>query len=280
MPPRVPADEKRRIVDLSIPGLSQRVICRLLGRSRTAVNHVIQTYRETGRIAESERSGRCRCTEDEVDILIVATVVADPHISAKGIRDALQLDVSISTIRRRLVEAGLKNCVAAQKPHITERQRTQRLQFALSVQTWSSPDWNEVVFSDESTFSSRWDQKRRILAAIHAENLCQRTMHRERLGRHEPTRTWSTGAHRWEVDGIKWPPVGADLNPIEIVWGLIKRQLAARNLGRATKDTLWTAVREEWEALRARPEIVAALYESMPRRVAQVIAADGHLTKY
>ncbi|KAH7984583.1 hypothetical protein HPB52_022857 [Rhipicephalus sanguineus] len=82
------------------------------------------------------------------------------------------------------------------------------------------------------------------------------------------------------VRTLEWPPVGVDLNPIENVWGLIKRQLAARNLGSATKDTLWMAVREEWEALRARPEIVAALYESMPRRVAQVIAADGHLTKY
>ncbi|KAH6941032.1 hypothetical protein HPB50_012695 [Hyalomma asiaticum] len=74
--------------------------------------------------------------------------------------------------------------------------------------------------------------------------------------------------------------VGADLNPIENVWGLVKRRLAARNLGSSTKETLFAAIQEEWEALRARPEIVAAFYNSMPSRVAQVIAADGRLIKY
>ncbi|KAH7933364.1 hypothetical protein HPB49_011921 [Dermacentor silvarum] len=82
------------------------------------------------------------------------------------------------------------------------------------------------------------------------------------------------------VRTLKWPPVGADLNPMENIWGLVKRRLASRNLGSVTKDTLWTAVREEWDALRARPELVAALYESMPILVAQVIAADGNMTKY
>lgn len=162
MSPRVPADERRRIVELSIQGFSQRVICRLLQRSRNAVSRAIQAYRQTGGISDRDRAGRSRCTDDEVDRLIIAAVVADPHISAKGIKDALHLNASVWTIRRRLAEAGLANCVAAQKPHITDRQRSMRLQFARSVQTWGSEEWGEVVFSDESTFSSRWDQERRV----------------------------------------------------------------------------------------------------------------------
>ncbi|KAH7983915.1 hypothetical protein HPB52_015253 [Rhipicephalus sanguineus] len=229
MSPRVPADERRRIVELSIQGFSQRVICRLLQRLRNAASRAIQAYRQTGGISDRDRAGRSRCTDDEVDRLIIAAVVADPHISAKGIKDALHLNASVWTIRRRLAEAGLANCVAAQKPHITDRQRSIRLQFARSVQTWGSEEWGEVVFSDESTFSSRWDQERRGLA----------------------------------VRTLEWPPVGADLNPIENVWGLVKRRLAARNLGSSTKETLFAAIQEEWEALRARPEIVAALYDAI-----------------
>ncbi|KAH8026809.1 hypothetical protein HPB51_025017 [Rhipicephalus microplus] len=79
------------------------------------------------------------------------------------------------------------------------------------------------------------------------------------------------------VRTLEWPPVGADLNPIEDVWGLVKRRLAARNLGSSMKETLFAAIREEWEALRSHSEIVAALYNSMPSRGAQVIAADGRL---
>lgn len=79
---------------------------------------------------------------------------------------------------------------------------------------------------------------------------------------------------------LEWPPVGADLNPIESVWGLMKKRLAGRHLISSTSDTLWAAVKEEWEALRATQGLVSSLYESMPRRVAEVIAGDGHLTRY
>ncbi|KAH8009351.1 hypothetical protein HPB51_015674 [Rhipicephalus microplus] len=60
------------------------------------------------------------------------------------------------------------------------------------------------------------------------------------------------------VRTLDWPPVGANMNPIKNVWGLVKRRLAARNLGSSTKETLFAAIQEEWEALPSRPEIVAA----------------------
>ncbi|KAH8042024.1 hypothetical protein HPB51_019765 [Rhipicephalus microplus] len=160
MSPQVPADRRRRIVELSIQGFSQWVIGRLLQRSRNVVSRSIQAYRQTGGISARDQAGRC--TDDEVDRLIIAAVGAVPHITAKGIKYALHLNASIWTIRRKSAEAGLANCVAFQKPHITDRQRFMRLQVARSVQTWGSKEWGEVVFSDESTFSSRWDQERRV----------------------------------------------------------------------------------------------------------------------
>lgn len=77
---------------------------------------------------------------------------------------------------------------------------------------------------------------------------------------------------------LQWPPNGADLNPIENVWGLMKKRLASRNLGSATADALWEGISQEWETLRGHPETVAALYESMPRRVAQVIDVHGNFS--
>lgn len=79
---------------------------------------------------------------------------------------------------------------------------------------------------------------------------------------------------------LPWPPVGADLNPIENVWGIVKSRLSARRLSSATSEALWQAVSEEWERLRLTPEVVVRLYESMPRRVQAVIAANGNLTRY
>ncbi|KAH7984306.1 hypothetical protein HPB52_019152 [Rhipicephalus sanguineus] len=287
MSPRVPADERRRIVELSIQGFSQRVICRLLQRSRNAVSRAIQAYRQIWGISDRDRAGRSRCTDDEVDRLIIAAVVADPHISAKGIKDALHLNASVWTIRRRLAEAGLANCVAAQKPHITDRQRSMRLQFARSVQTWGSEEWGEVVFSDESTFSSRWDQERRVWRPMNSRYSPQYTqsvfasgrcsvsvwtaMTREGLGplvlidgnlsastysliierellpyvlngpfkdgcfvyQHDRSPIHTARSVKSLLEGLavrtlEGPPVGADLNPIENVWGLVKRRLAAQ----------------------------------------------------
>ncbi|KAH8035934.1 hypothetical protein HPB51_012308 [Rhipicephalus microplus] len=244
MSPRVPAVGRRRIVELSIQGFSQRVMCQLLQRSRNAVSRAIQAYRQTGGISDRDRAGRSRCTDDKVNKLIITAVVADLHTTAKGIKDALHLNASVGTIRRRLAEAGLANCVAAQKPHIKDRQRSMRLQFARSVQTWGSEVWGEVVFSDESTFSSRLDQERRVWRPMNSS-----------------VKSLIEG---FDVRTLEWPPVGADLNTIENVWGLVKRRLAARNLGSSTKKTLFAAIQEEWEALRSRPEIVAEEAEEPP----------------
>ncbi|KAH6934660.1 hypothetical protein HPB50_026721 [Hyalomma asiaticum] len=77
---------------------------------------------------------------------------------------------------------------------------------------------------------------------------------------------------------LPWPPSGADLNPIENVWGLLKRRLAAQSRRLPNADALWSAIQEAWEALSREPETSRALYASMPRRIAEVIAAEGHYT--
>lgn len=148
---------------LFMEGTTQREICRLTGRSRTCVSRIIQAYRDDqGRLVDAERSGRPKVTSEEQELLIVAAAVADPFLSAKEIRQELSLNVSCETIRRRLKEAGLGSCVAAQKPHLTDRQRLERLEFARAVEQWTTDEWKEVIFTDESTFSTRWDQQRRV----------------------------------------------------------------------------------------------------------------------
>lgn len=163
MPSRVPHSARLEIIKYCTEGVPQREICRRTGRSMTAVNRIIQAYREeNGRIGDAPRSGRPRCTSEEQDLLIIAAITDDPFQTAREIRDNVSLDISEATIRRRLNEAGLSGCIAAQKPVITERQRVQRLAFARAHEAWGVDDWGEVVFSDESTFSSRWDQQRRV----------------------------------------------------------------------------------------------------------------------
>ncbi|KAH7936193.1 hypothetical protein HPB52_019890 [Rhipicephalus sanguineus] len=46
-----------------------------------------------------------------------------------------------------------------------------------------------------------------------------------------------------------------------------------------SSENLWAAVEEEWQK-RARSSVADSLYESLPRRMAAVLAARGELTKY
>ncbi|KAG0426086.1 hypothetical protein HPB47_026796, partial [Ixodes persulcatus] len=98
-------------------------------------------------------------TEDE-DPYIIAAVVEDPFLSAREIREELELDVSDVTIRRRLASADLHSAMAAQKPLLSPSNKNARLRFAMGHASWTADDWG--VFSDESTFSTRQDERVRV----------------------------------------------------------------------------------------------------------------------
>ena len=70
-------------------------------------------------------------------------------------RDTNAIKVHPSTVRRRLIKAGLKGCKARKKPLVTEVQRRKRLKWAHEHNSWTQDQWNRVLFSDESNFSIR-----------------------------------------------------------------------------------------------------------------------------
>lgn len=82
------------------------------------------------------------------------------------------------------------------------------------------------------------------------------------------------------INVLEWPPQSPDLNVIENVWGLLKSALAGRSLHGLSADNLWLVIKEEWEKLRRDTSLTAALYQSLPARMAAVMASSGDSTKY
>ena len=80
----------------------------------------------------------------------------DRYRPATSIRDDLETNygtsVSVATIKRTLVNAGMRGCIARRKPYLSRVNRKQRLQFALQCKNWSVEDWSQIIFSDESKF--------------------------------------------------------------------------------------------------------------------------------
>lgn len=87
------------------------------------------------------------------------------------------------------------------------------------------------------------------------------------------------------IEIMIWPPYSPDLNPIENLWALMKE--AIHNLYpclRKAPDTVETqallvvAAKEAW--LKIEQQIHYKLIDTMPHRVAAIIAAEGWYTKY
>lgn len=87
------------------------------------------------------------------------------------------------------------------------------------------------------------------------------------------TTAWFADHH---IDVLSWPANSPDLNPIENLWGIVKRKMA--NLRPSNKAELKTAIETTWATIT--PAQCHKLISSMPRRVQAVIDAGGAPTKY
>src|SRR5262249_49343092 len=91
----------------------------------------------------------------------------------------------------------------------------------------------------------------------------------------EATKKWPK-KRRLKV--LYWPPQSPDLNPIEHLWGNLKRRLAGYENHPTATGVQWERAKVEWSKITE--EECMALIESMPRRIDAVLKAKGGPTKY
>ncbi len=81
---------------------------------------------------------------------------------------------------------------------------------------------------------------------------------------------------RLDWTAAEWSKVMPDLNPIENLWGIVKRKMRYARPNNA--EELKATIRATWALIT--PEQCHRLIDSMPRRIAAVIQAKGAPTKY
>jgi transposase len=77
---------------------------------------------------------------------------------------------------------------------------------------------------------------------------------------------------------MDWPAQSPDMNPIEHLWGHLKKELAKHPNPPSSIHELWKRTSEEWNKIPT--SVCQNLIESMPKRVEAVLRAKGGYTKY
>ncbi|KAH8024684.1 hypothetical protein HPB51_000515 [Rhipicephalus microplus] len=159
---RVPESERWEIVELYFKGRSQRKIAEATERTLKTVNRIVRAFKSCRRIKDAPRKPRSRVTTEQEDAWIVAAAAVKPGLSAQQIKNTLDLRASVTAVKRRLREAGLKSRIAAQKPLLRAQNKEKRLRFSRQHAQRSTEEWKQVVFTDECTFTTSCDQQARI----------------------------------------------------------------------------------------------------------------------
>ena len=78
------------------------------------------------------------------------------------------------------------------------------------------------------------------------------------------------------ISVLEWPGNSPDINPIENVWNIIKKVIG--NQFPCKREEMWDRVCDAWYSVAT--SVLEELYNSMPRKIADLYKTKGHATKY
>ena len=149
--------ERYRIIFLSQdtygPRLSNSKIVKIIKHNKTKAKRWLKRWKETKDLNDRPRKGTSHVTTAAEDQLIVDLVQqdVDEGITSQQIQQEFQredINVSVRTVRNRLLEVGFKYSRLLSKPLLSEQRQRYRLNWAQSMKNC---DWNKIILSDETT---------------------------------------------------------------------------------------------------------------------------------
>jgi transposase len=149
------AFQRGRAIGLHEAGVSFTNVARYVGASRRTVLRWWRVFVQTGSVRQKEKAGRARKTTERGDRILTRLAKRHRFATARELLDYWQQQVSIWTVYRRLREVGFRRRRALKRPLLTLRHRQLREQWAMQHSHWRQPQWDRIVWTDESRFCLR-----------------------------------------------------------------------------------------------------------------------------
>ncbi|GFS56805.1 transposable element Tc1 transposase [Trichonephila clavipes] len=305
-----------RVIGRLESGQTQRSVADAVGVARSVVGRLWNRFQETGNVRRRPGAGRPRDTTSTDDRYIQLTARRNRTENATQLQIQLLLAtgrrISSQTVRNRLHEGG----IYARKPMVciplTPRHRAARRRWAAKHRDWEQHDWSQVLFTDESRFSVQCDTRRVLvwtdrgtrnnpafvvkghnteeLVGWYADKILRphvipyagaigdSFVFQDDNARPHRARLVENMLEAETIQRMEWPACSPDLNPIEHVWDILGRRIAARPRPPATVRDMEIALLEEWNSIPQ--SLIDNLIASMANRCAAVLAVRGDHTPY
>ncbi|GLB38612.1 putative encoded by [Lyophyllum shimeji] len=108
-----------------------------------------KTYEQIGTVSTRPRPGRPKKLTERDKRLLVRNARKTRRAPFAELANSLQLNVSASTVRRRLAEEGYHRRVARKCPFLRKDQKNSRMYWVRLYRLWGEVEWGKVEFSDE-----------------------------------------------------------------------------------------------------------------------------------
>ncbi|KAL0199152.1 hypothetical protein M9458_007692, partial [Cirrhinus mrigala] len=270
--------QKMTIDTLHKEGKTQKVIAKEADCSQSSVSKHINREAK-GR----KRCGRKKCTSDRDNRTLERIVKQNPFKNVGEIHK----DASRTTTHRRMQDMAFSCRFPCVKPLLNNRQRQKRLAWAKDKKDWTAAEWSKVMKRGEARNPRCLRSK--VNAAVYQDVLEHFMLpaadqlygdadfiFQQDLAPAHSAKATSTWFKDHGIPVLNWPANSPDLNPIENLWGIVKRKMRYARPNNA--EELKAAIRATWALIT--PEQRHRLIDSMPRRIAAVIQAKGAPTKY
>ncbi|GFS59419.1 transposable element Tcb1 transposase [Trichonephila clavipes] len=145
------------IVGMRCAGRSVTEAAIYLGRARSTVSAVMTASKKCGNVTSGKHnSGRKRKLTNR-DKRVLTRIVGKRKQSLSQITSEvnshLRNPISARTVQRELHASNLFGRVGIRKPLVTARHALQRRQWCKTHRQWTPQQWQQVIWSDESTFT-------------------------------------------------------------------------------------------------------------------------------
>ncbi|GFW15403.1 transposable element Tc1 transposase [Trichonephila clavipes] len=148
--------ERGRIGGLREAVLSYRAVAARVQRNSSTIMRVSKQWTDEGRTTRKSGSGPRNVMSARDDRRLMRMAQTDRTASSRQLEaqwsTATGVSLCASSIRRRLLQRGLRARIPLYRIPLTQNHHRLRLQWANVHRSWRA-DWQQVVFSDESRFN-------------------------------------------------------------------------------------------------------------------------------